>query len=133
MCVQPVIIIKCSNKSNKNNFEMYLYCVGRGSGYFLQQRDWGEIPTSPFKIGFAIVCTIPMKNSAQGTLMESNHHTLLRVTIRYCLMPTTWGRETPNLRKKVRRMTNYWKITHSISIENNLHYLEMLYNYKNAK
>ena len=67
--------------------------------FFCSKRDWEGIPVSPFEIGFAVVYTTPMKNSAQGTLMESNHHTLLCVTIRYSLMPTTLGGRHPTLRK----------------------------------
>ena len=41
---------------------MYFYCVrGRPGVLFCSKRDWGGIPTSPFKIGSAAVYTIPMK------------------------------------------------------------------------
>ena len=51
-----------SNKISKQLDNVFLLCVREpGWFFFCIKREWGGIPTSPFKIGFAIVYTTPMK------------------------------------------------------------------------
>ena len=81
-----LIIIKCWNKRVlKQLRNVFLLCEG-GTGVFLRQKRLGRNPVSPFKIGFAVMYTIPMKKfgSRYPDGVEPSHTVVCSRTILVC-------------------------------------------------